>query len=250
MAADYRIEEAAVDRFAFAVELDPSGFGQAVFVWIQAADAVGQRFGQHRDRPVGKVDAGGAGVGLLVQCRVRANVMGDVGDGDEKLVAAALARVRRRASSKSRAFSPSMVTMGNSRRSARPAISAGLISKAALIHFAVHVGRKTRRQPEAEDDRLRLDLGIVGSPITCTRVASGATWRCRSEISAAMTLPSVSFVPAAQAEWRRCARPSGSNSPAVDFLVGADQPFLAAFDDLHDMGFAAAARLRSMRAMT
>ena len=242
MAADHRIEEAAVDRFAFTVELDPSGFGQAVFVWIQATDAVGQRFGQHRDRPVGKVDAGGAGVGLLVQCRVRANVMGDVGDGDEKLVAAALAAYVDRVVEIAGVFAVD----GDDGQIAQvfaPGDFCRADFEGGAHHFAVHFGWKARRQIEAEDDRLRLDLGIV-------RVAHHlhqSGFRRRHGGAEAADLGGDDFTlgqfraGALERHGADARVHRDQESSAVDFLVGAKQPLLAAFDDLDDMSFAAAA---------
>ena len=79
--------------------------------------------------------------------------------------------------------------------------------------------------------------------MTCTMVASGGDMAVPKRlISAAMTLPWVSFAPAVLERHGADARVHrDQESSAVDLLVGAEQPLLAAFDDLDDMSFAAAA---------
>ena len=94
----------------------------AILVRAQAAPAVGQRLGQHRHDAVGEIDAVAAGARRVVERRSRADVMRDIGDGDDEAEAPgepASSGSANTASSKSRASSPSMVTSGRWRRSVR-----------------------------------------------------------------------------------------------------------------------------------
>ena len=94
----------------------------AILVRAQAAPAVGQRLGQHRHDAVGEIDAVAAGARRVVERRSRADVMRDIGDGDDEAEAPGepeSSGSANTASSKSRASSPSMVTSGRSRRSVR-----------------------------------------------------------------------------------------------------------------------------------
>jgi hypothetical protein len=74
--------EAVAGLAARLVEHHPHRQAGAVLAFAQAAQAVGQPFGQHRLHPVGEVDAVALLAGLLVERRARADVGGDVGDGD------------------------------------------------------------------------------------------------------------------------------------------------------------------------
>ncbi|EKY03413.1 hypothetical protein HMPREF9120_02729 [Neisseria sp. oral taxon 020 str. F0370] len=81
-----------------AVFFDVAGVGdghvahhaQALDVGVEGADAVREVFRQHGDNAAGKVDAGGAFVGVAVDGFARADVVADVGDGDDQTVVAAL----------------------------------------------------------------------------------------------------------------------------------------------------------------
>ena len=67
---------------ALAVEHHPHGHAGARLTLAQAAQSVGQAFGQHRFDPVGEVDAVGLLPRLPVQGRARPHIGGDVGNGD------------------------------------------------------------------------------------------------------------------------------------------------------------------------
>ena len=56
----------------------------AIFVRLERAPAIGQRFGQHWDHPIGKIDRVAATACLSVKRRAWTHVVGDVGDGDEE----------------------------------------------------------------------------------------------------------------------------------------------------------------------
>ncbi len=56
----------------------------AILVRTQAAPAVGQRLGQHRHDAVGEIDAVATRACGMVERRARANVVRDIGDGDNE----------------------------------------------------------------------------------------------------------------------------------------------------------------------
>ena len=107
------------EDFAALVDLHEAGEDEAVFVGTQGAHAGRERGREHGDGAVGKVDAGAAEAGFEVERGAGADVVADVGDVDLELAVAVGERVTRTASSKSRAVSPSMVTMGRPRKSCR-----------------------------------------------------------------------------------------------------------------------------------
>src|ERR1019366_7699657 len=74
--------------FAVVVDLHGAGEHQAVDLWAQAAN-VGREFErQHGDGAVGKIDAGAAQTGFLIERRVGSHVVGYVGDVDLQFVVA------------------------------------------------------------------------------------------------------------------------------------------------------------------
>jgi hypothetical protein len=87
MTGNHGVEKPAANDFSFCVEFNGNGFGQAIFVGIQAADAVRKRFGQHRNRAVRKINARAPSIGFLIQGTVGSNVMSNIGDGNQKLIA-------------------------------------------------------------------------------------------------------------------------------------------------------------------
>ncbi len=78
---------------AVLVEDHAHGHAGAVLALLQAAQAVGQHFRQHRLDPVGEVGRVALGPRLAVQRRVRAHIGGDVSDGDPDDPAARIGRV-------------------------------------------------------------------------------------------------------------------------------------------------------------
>ena len=82
----------AADEFValqFAVPVDPHVDGEAgaVLARAEGAEVVAEFFGQHRHDAVGEIGRVAAAIRFLVQLGVRADVMGDVGDGDEEVEA-------------------------------------------------------------------------------------------------------------------------------------------------------------------
>ncbi|MNI36929.1 hypothetical protein D3C73_909970 [compost metagenome] len=67
---------------AVPVENHPHGHAGAVLALLQAAQAVGQHLGQHGLDPVGEIGRVALGPRLAVQRGIRADIGGDVGDGD------------------------------------------------------------------------------------------------------------------------------------------------------------------------
>ena len=112
-AADDALGDAVADDLALRVDLHDAAKYKAVFVWQQAAHAAGERVRQHRHGAVREVDAGAAQAGFGVEGVTREYIVADVRDVHLQL-GVAVRRVARTstASSKSRAVSPSMVTMG------------------------------------------------------------------------------------------------------------------------------------------
>ena len=82
LGADDGADEAAVDEDAGGVEGQERGKGEAVFARHEAAHAVGELFGQHRDHLVHEIDARSALAGLGVEFGAGADEVRDVGDVD------------------------------------------------------------------------------------------------------------------------------------------------------------------------
>ena len=70
------------------------GEAGAVFIRFEGTEAVGQRFRQHRHDAVGEIDRIAALARIHVEPVTLADIMGDVGDGDENMPAARVGRVR------------------------------------------------------------------------------------------------------------------------------------------------------------
>ena len=131
------------------VELHDATEHEAVFVGAQAADVGRKLLRQHGDGAIGEVDAGAAQAGFEIERGVGENVLGDVGDVDLELVSRrGRVRATRTASSKSRAVSPSMVTMGSERKSRRRGGFGG-IEMGDGARFGEHVLREDARQAGA-----------------------------------------------------------------------------------------------------
>ena len=78
--------EFIADDLAAVVDLHDAGEHEAVEVRAQAADVGGEFERQHGDGAVGKVDAGAAQAGFLIERGVGRDVLGDVGDVDLQFV--------------------------------------------------------------------------------------------------------------------------------------------------------------------
>src|SRR5262245_5338681 len=87
-ATNHRVEEAAADDFAFAVDFHRHGFGEAILVGIQATDTIGESFRKHGDGSIWKIDACRAAVSLLIDGGSRSNVESNVGNRNQKLIVA------------------------------------------------------------------------------------------------------------------------------------------------------------------
>jgi len=86
---------------------------------FERADSVRELLGQHRHRAIRKINDVRAGA-LRVEHRAAANVVRNVGDVHLQLPVAVREAFDVHGSSKSRAVSPSIVTIGSSRKSRRP----------------------------------------------------------------------------------------------------------------------------------
>ena len=108
----------------------------------------------------------------------------------------------------------------------------------------MRLGRKARRQAEAKDDRLGLDLRVVG--IAHDLYDYGLGRRHGGAIAGDLRGDHFALVRPRYALFQRNgAANSGIHRDqirlAVDFAIGAEQPLLAVLQDLRDMRFGAAA---------
>ena len=87
-AADDGLDKAVIRQITLLVQTHQAGESQTQLVLVQAADAVGQGLGQHRNDLICIIDAGGAAERLVVQLSAGLDVVGDVGDVDAQLKAA------------------------------------------------------------------------------------------------------------------------------------------------------------------
>ena len=81
-AADRRPFDVGVDGNPVSAELDPAGPRVAHSPRLEAGEVVGDDLREHRDHPVGKIDARATGERLLVDRRPLRHEMGNVGDVD------------------------------------------------------------------------------------------------------------------------------------------------------------------------
>ncbi|MNM35074.1 hypothetical protein D3C81_457430 [compost metagenome] len=84
MRIHHRFVEARVGDDAFAVDLHVADKAHAVDLRHQRADAVGQRFRQHRHHEAREVHRGRALLRFIVQRRAGTDIVGDVGNGDHQ----------------------------------------------------------------------------------------------------------------------------------------------------------------------
>ena len=89
-AANHTLLEAIVSYLSAVVDLHQHRQGQPVLPGLQAANPVGQLFGQHGDGPVGEIDRGAAPQGFPVQSRIPGHVVVHVGDVNSELEATVL----------------------------------------------------------------------------------------------------------------------------------------------------------------
>ena len=80
VALDHRAADSRIDHVGLLIELEHCGEGELLLVGTQGADAVAEALGEHGDGAVHEIDARGAFLGLLVDHRPGAHIMGDVGD--------------------------------------------------------------------------------------------------------------------------------------------------------------------------
>ena len=81
-AADHRFGEADGCDFSALGDIGEDGEGQPVDTLLEAANAVAQCFGQHRNDAVGEVNAIPARVGFVVESGLWLHVVRDIGDMD------------------------------------------------------------------------------------------------------------------------------------------------------------------------
>lgn len=82
---DDRAGKTGGTRFAFGVQTNESGVGEALFVGAQGAEAVRKAGREHRDDTVDEVNAVGAFAGFVIQLGSGFDVVRDVGDVDTDL---------------------------------------------------------------------------------------------------------------------------------------------------------------------
>jgi hypothetical protein len=82
---DDRAGEAGATGFAFGIEANEGGVGEALFIGAEGAEAIREAGREHGDDAVDKVDAVGAFAGLMIQSRAGFHIMGNVGDVDADL---------------------------------------------------------------------------------------------------------------------------------------------------------------------
>ena len=87
-AADDGLDKAVIRQITLLVQTHQAGESQTQLVLVQAADAVGQGLGQHRNDLICIIDAGCAAERLVVQLGAGLDVVGDVCDVDAQLKAA------------------------------------------------------------------------------------------------------------------------------------------------------------------
>ena len=161
VAADDRPEQLRPLHPSLAVDLQERRPGQAVGPRLEAADAGGERRGQHGQGPVREIDAGAAGIGLAVQTGATGHVVGDVGDGDVQPVAIGgpldadgIVEV-----------TGGFAVDGEGRERAQVPASGeagGIDARAVALRLLPGLLREVLGPVVAEDHRLRLHLGVVG----------------------------------------------------------------------------------------
>ena len=77
---DDRVFNLRFDNISVAVEGHKNTLGKPIFPFLQAADVVGQRLGQHGNDLARQVNAGAAMAGFIVNERIGSYVMRYVGD--------------------------------------------------------------------------------------------------------------------------------------------------------------------------
>ena len=77
---DDRAGKTGGTRFAFGIEANKGGIGEALFIGAEGAEAVRKTGREHGDDTVDEVDAVGAFAGFVIQFGAGFNVVGDVGD--------------------------------------------------------------------------------------------------------------------------------------------------------------------------
>jgi hypothetical protein len=82
---DDRAGEAGGAGFAFGIEANEGGVGEALFIGAEGAETVRKTGREHGDDAVDEIDAVGAFAGLVIQFGSGFDVVGDVGDVDTDL---------------------------------------------------------------------------------------------------------------------------------------------------------------------
>ena len=127
----------------------------------QAADVGGEFERKHGHGAIGKINTGAAQASFLIERRVRRDVVGDVGNVHLKLKVAVFQLADATASSKSRAVSPSIVTIGNERKSRRLRASAAGMMGSASCASCENRRREAMRQVKLADDDFHIRAEIV-----------------------------------------------------------------------------------------
>ena len=78
--ADHRFKNIKINDTAFGVDLHGAGEGQPILLGIEAANAVGKLFGQHRQNAVGEIDTGSPTIGFFIQRRAHGHIVPHIGD--------------------------------------------------------------------------------------------------------------------------------------------------------------------------
>ena len=135
---------------------------QPVRMRIQRANIRSKARTAASGRAVGEVDAGTAQACFGIDRAARPYIMAHVGDMHlQRVSGRSGSRSTSTASSKSRAVSPSMVTIGRSRKSRRPASSAASMTPGTAAACSTHFSRKTVWQMVLADNDFDIDAEIV-----------------------------------------------------------------------------------------
>src|SRR5262245_38283926 len=245
LAPNHGVKETTADHFTFAVDFHSHTFGEPVLVGIQATDAVGKSLRKHGDSSIRKIDAGSPTVGLLIQRSSWSDVVRDVSDGDEQFVMTVglpdgngVVKIPRLFAINSNDRQMSQI------RSRRNLVF--INDEGPARDFPVHVLGKSRCEPVTKDDRLDLNLGIIG---VSHYLHEFSLWS-RHGRTISGNLCSNDFALCGfrrgrlQRDSRANARIHGNEiDPAIEFIVGPDDPLLRTLKNLHDVGFYAAACL-------
>ena len=154
---------------------------EPVLVGHERTESVRQRFRQHRQHAVRKVDRRAALARFAIERRARPHVVPDVGDRNDQ-PSSHRSRVRTRRRRRSRAHPRRRSSREPAaRRSSRPAMALAGMRASVRLRFGEHLGAETRRQAV----RVDRDLGFHSRRAVIAEHARDATDRLRIAAAAA-----------------------------------------------------------------